>query len=66
MKTKMKAMRRALARLILVIDLPTIVYVLFKMGDPEYLPSPGWTVGFLTLVLATAWGCQYSEITYRR
>ena len=59
-------MRRALARLILTLDIPTLMYVGYKLNDPEYIPAPGWVIGGFCLLLATWWSLQYSEITYTR
>lgn len=62
----MAKLRRALARLVLTLDIPTFGWVLFKLGDPEYIPAPGWVIGLGLMLLATLWSVQYSEITYSR
>jgi hypothetical protein len=62
----MDKLRRALARLVLTLDIPTLGWVMLKMSDPEYIPAPGWVIGIGVLLLATMWSVQYSEITYTR
>jgi hypothetical protein len=62
MRKKMKRMRIALARLILTISTPTIVYVLVKLGDPDYCPSIGWTLGWMFIMSWTCWAVKYSEL----
>lgn len=58
--------RRAVARLILAITIPTVLYVLMQMGNPEYLPAPGWVISVFALCLASGWACHHSEIFYTR
>jgi len=62
----MAKLRRALARLVLMLDIPTFGWVLFKLGDPEYIPAPGWVIATGVMLLATMWSVQYSELTYTR
>ena len=62
MKNKMRRMRIALARMILTITTPTTIYVLYKLGDPEYCPAIGWTFGFIVMTAFACWAVKYSEL----
>lgn len=62
MKNKMRRMRIALARMILTVTTPTTIYVLYKLGDPEYCPAIGWTFGFIVMAAFSCWSVKYSEL----
>jgi hypothetical protein len=62
MRKKMKRLRIAIARMILTIHIPTVMYVLCKLGDPEYCPAIGWTFGFLFMSAWACWAVKYSEL----
>lgn len=57
----MRSLRRKIARIIMIVVALTTIYVLSQMGDPTYVPAPGWVLATLTGGLATWWASQYVE-----
>jgi len=56
--------RTAFARLLTIMLIPTFIYIIIKMGDPEYCPAIGWTLGMLALFGAEAWGLINSKLLF--
>ncbi len=57
----MRDLRRKVARVIMIVTALAITYVITQLGDPEYVPAPGWVVATLAGGLATWWASQYCE-----
>lgn len=57
----MRSLRRKISRMIMIVVALTTIYVISQMGDPEYVPAPGWVIATFTGGLATLWASQYCE-----
>jgi hypothetical protein len=60
----MERTRTALARMLTILMIPTMIYVIIKMGDPEYCPAIGWALGMLTLLFTETWGLINSKLFF--
>jgi hypothetical protein len=58
----MRELRRRVARLIMFVVAIAVIYVLTQLGDPEYVPAPGWVIATASCGIATWWAAQYCEL----
>jgi hypothetical protein len=60
--SRIRKLRIAVARMVMTIHIPTVIYVLFKLSDPDYCPAIGWVFGFIVLTAFACWSVKYSEL----
>ena len=57
----MRELRKKVARVIMIVVTIAVTYVIIQMGDPTYVPAPGWVIVTAAGGLATWWASQYCE-----
>lgn len=57
----MRSLRKKIARMVITVVTLAVVYILTQMGDPDYVPAPGWLIVTTAGGLSTWWASQYCE-----
>ena len=58
----MSNIKMAIARMLILVLIPTQTYMIAGMFVDEYSPAIGWGFGILMLILAWGWALPTSEL----